>query len=105
MALASRTTTQNRPHASATQPEVVTLSALSVRTNARVVQVLADSDDALRLMALGICVGRRIQVFKSGDPLIVGVVGARVGLSARLADGVLVQPLGASECDSVAAAG
>jgi Fe2+ transport system protein FeoA len=56
----------------------------------RVVRVTAEADDALRLMALGICVGRRVELVKAGDPLIVRVVGARVGLSARLAAQVVV---------------
>ena len=75
-----------RPPASS---ELIPLSAL-VHGEARVVRVDAEPDDAVRLMALGICVGRRIQIVKTGDPLIVRVVGARVGLSARLAAGVFV---------------
>ncbi|MCA9260499.1 MAG: ferrous iron transport protein A [Planctomycetales bacterium] len=57
---------------------------------ARVVAVNAPGDDALRLKALGICVGRRIQVVKTGDPLIVRVLGTRVGISQRLAAEVRV---------------
>jgi Fe2+ transport system protein FeoA len=57
---------------------------------ARVVSVSAETDDAVRLMALGICVGRRVEVVQAGDPMIVRVVGARVGLSARLAAHVFV---------------
>jgi Fe2+ transport system protein FeoA len=65
------------------------LSALS-HGEARVVAVDADVADAARLMALGICVGRRVEIIKAGDPLIVRVVGARVGLAAHLAAAVLV---------------
>jgi Fe2+ transport system protein FeoA len=57
---------------------------------ARVVSVSADAEDATRLMALGLCVGRRVEVVKAGDPMIVRVIGAQVGLSARLAAHVLV---------------
>jgi len=71
------------------RPEV--LASLPARCEARVVGVSAHGDDAARLMALGVCVGRRLQVVKSGDPMIVRVVGARVGLSARLAAAVLVE--------------
>ena len=74
--------------------ELMALSTAPAGAVARVVRVAADSDDAARLMAMGLCVGRRVQVVKAGDPLIVSAVGARVGLSARLAAGVLVQPLG-----------
>jgi Fe2+ transport system protein FeoA len=69
------------------------LSALSAASLAQVVDVVAEADDAVRLKSLGICVGRRIQLVKGGDPLIVRVLGARVGLSARLATGVVVRPL------------
>jgi Fe2+ transport system protein FeoA len=57
---------------------------------ARVVGVSGDAADAARLMAMGICVGRRVEIIRQGDPLIVRVVGARVGLSARLAAHVRV---------------
>ena len=73
------------------QPASLTLplSQLGSR-EARVVSVSAEADDAVRLMALGICVGRRVEIVQAGDPMIVRVVGARVGLSARLAAHVLV---------------
>jgi Fe2+ transport system protein FeoA len=60
------------------------------RGEGRVVQVEAEAADAARLKALGICVGRRVLIVQAGDPLIVKVVGSRVGLSARLAAGVFV---------------
>ena len=72
---------------------VTPLSALGDGGLAQVVDVVAEPDDAVRLKSLGICVGRRVQLVKSGDPLIVRVLGARVGLSARLAAGVVVRPL------------
>lgn len=43
-----------------------------------------------RLQAMGICTGRRLEVIKSGDPLIVRVFGSRIGLSARMASHVMV---------------
>jgi Fe2+ transport system protein FeoA len=73
--------------------ELIALSTAPTGAVGRVVRVEADSDDAKRLMAMGVCVGRRVQLVKAGDPLIVSVVGARLGLSARLAAGVLVQSL------------
>lgn len=59
-----------------------------------VVDVTADEADAARLKALGICQGRRIQLVKGGDPLIIRVLGTRVGISARLATGITVEPCG-----------
>jgi Fe2+ transport system protein FeoA len=69
------------------------LNALGDGVLAQVVDVVAEADDAVRLKSLGVCVGRRVQLVKGGDPLIVRVLGARVGLSARLAAGVAVRPL------------
>ena len=63
-----------------------------------VLDVEADEVDADRLKALGICKGRRIQLVKSGDPLILRVLGTRVGMSARLAAGISVEPC--SRCES-----
>ncbi len=45
-----------------------------------------------RLKALGICIGRQVELVKRGDPLIVRVYGSRLGISARLANRVLVEP-------------
>jgi ferrous iron transport protein A len=74
-------------------PSVVTLVDLPTLAVARVLDVGAHPDDAARLKAMGICLGRRIQLIQAGDPLIVRVLGTRVGLSARLAGGVLVEPV------------
>ena len=57
----------------------------------RVVKVESDCEDADRLRTLGICLGRRLKIVQSGDPLIVFVVGSRVGMSARLAKTVIVE--------------
>jgi Fe2+ transport system protein FeoA len=69
------------------------LNALGDGVLAQVIDVAAEADDAVRLKSLGVCIGRRVQLVKGGDPLIVRVLGARVGLSARLAAGVVVRPL------------
>ena len=61
------------------------LPHLTPNSTARITAIAAEGDDAVRLKALGMCVGRQVQLIQSGDPLIVRVLGARVGLSARLA--------------------
>lgn len=71
----------------------LTLPELPCDGVARVVEVAVESDDAARLKQLGICVDRKVQLVKAGDPLIVRVLGTRVGLSARLANAVRVQPV------------
>jgi Fe2+ transport system protein FeoA len=78
-----------RPTRARSATQVVSLAGLR-SGEARVVRMEADGDDAARLMALGICVGRRIQIVRAGDPMIVRVVATRVGFSARLAAGVFV---------------
>ena len=69
------------------------LSKLAPNTVARVTDLSVHDDDATRLKALGLCVGRPVQLVQRGDPLIVRILGGRVGLSARLADGVTVESI------------
>ena len=67
------------------QPPAAPLPDVAPQGTARITAIAAEGDDAVRLKALGLCVGRRVQLIQNGDPLIVRVLGARVGLSARLA--------------------
>jgi Fe2+ transport system protein FeoA len=76
--------------------DAVPLRGLPRGAHVRIVRVDADCDDAARLKALGVCVGRRLHVIKSGDPMIIRVIGARIGLAAGLAAAVWVDsPLSA----------
>lgn len=68
------------------------LSSLEPMRVAIIERVDEDHEHADRLKSLGLCVGRKLQVVKTGDPLIVRVLGSRLGLSARLADRVFVTP-------------
>lgn len=52
--------------------------------------VEATDDDMRRLMSMGICAGRRIELVQHGDPMIIKVFGSRLGVSRRLAERVLV---------------
>jgi Fe2+ transport system protein FeoA len=45
-----------------------------------------------RLKALGVCLGRKVMLVQAGDPLILKVLGSRIGVSARLAERVRVEP-------------
>ena len=58
----------------------------------KVFQINTNEEDAVRLKRMGICVGRRVRLIQAGDPLIVRVVGCRVGISRRLAASILVTP-------------
>ncbi len=52
-----------------------------------------------RLKAMGICQGRKVMLVRAGDPLILRVLGSRIGLSARLAHRVSVSACADHFCD------
>ena len=68
----------------------LTLSQLRSGAAAVVSEVRGAASDVSRLQALGVCQGRRVEMMQAGDPLIVRVVGSKVGLSHRLAESVIV---------------
>lgn len=72
------------------QPDV-RLDQLNARECAVVQHVDAPCDDMERLMAMGVCAGRTVELIQRGDPLILKVYGTRVGVSARLATRVTVR--------------
>ncbi|MAT71150.1 MAG: hypothetical protein CMJ58_16690 [Planctomycetaceae bacterium] len=84
--------TQSRHFADLPPANPVLLTDVSAGVMARVTEIAGHCEDALRLKALGVCSGRTVQVAAAGDPLIVRVAGARVGVSARLAQQVSVVP-------------
>ncbi len=63
-----------------------------------VVQVEAPDSELERLMAMGVCGGRTVELIRVGDPLILKVYGTRVGVSARLAAKILVTPCPPRTC-------
>jgi Fe2+ transport system protein FeoA len=71
---------------------VVPLDSLGPGQCARVHQVEEADHDLERLMAMGVCAGRKVMLVRRGDPLIVKVLGTRIGLSARLAHRIRVEP-------------
>jgi len=71
----------------------VLLQDLSPDSVAVIANLNVPEEDTIRLKAMGICVGRQVQLVRAGDPLIVRVLGTRVGMSARLATGVVVEPV------------
>ena len=70
----------------------VPLDQIEIGHCARVTEVDASEADVEQLMAMGVCVGRRIMLMQTGDPMILKVLGTRIGVSARLARHVKVQP-------------
>ena len=67
------------------------LDELPPRVCAVVRDVATDDEDTQRLKALGVCLGRRVELVRVGDPLILKVFGSRLGLSAELARRVSVE--------------
>jgi len=72
-------------------PALVRLDELPPRTCAVVRSVATDDEDTLRLKTLGVCVGRRVELVRAGNPLILKIFGSRLGISADLAARVQVE--------------
>lgn len=66
------------------------LCDLRVGARARVLEVLTEGCEAMRLQALGLCRGREVEVLRTGEAWVVRVMGARIGLSRRLAQTVVM---------------
>ena len=79
-------------------PSWVALDRLQNHECAVVRRVDAGDDDMGRLMAMGVCAGRSLELIQHGDPLIVRVLGSRLGVSARLAARVMVERCGTQRC-------
>ncbi|HZI31388.1 MAG TPA: FeoA family protein, partial [Candidatus Binatia bacterium] len=60
--------------------------------------VSTDDEDTQRLKTLGVCVGRRLELVRTGDPLILKIFGSRLGLSAELAMRVQVEVCQPGHC-------
>lgn len=57
-----------------------------------------DQEQSDRLKALGLCVGRRIELLKEGNPMILRVLGSRIGLARRLAQRITVDACHQDKC-------
>jgi len=74
------------------------LDVLPPRQCAVVRRIETDGEDIQRLKTLGICVGRRLEVVRTGDPIILKIFGSRLGLSASLASQVWLEVCSANHC-------
>lgn len=68
-----------------------------------VTEVEARDSDMERLMAMGVCGGRTVELVKHGDPMILRVYGTRIGISARLAEKIRIQPCWPDACPNQSA--
>jgi Fe2+ transport system protein FeoA len=62
----------------------VSLDVLKPRVCVVVRSIETEDEDIKRMKTLGICIGRQLEVVRSGDPLVVRVFGSRLGISASL---------------------
>jgi len=76
----------------------VRLDELPAHVCAVVRSVETDDEDTQRLKTLGVCMGRRVEIVRTGDPLILKVFGSRLGLSATLATRVRVEVCQPGHC-------
>ena len=76
----------------------VRLDELPPRVCAVVRSVATDDEDTKRLKTLGVCVGRRVELVRAGNPLILKIFGSRLGLSAELAARVRVEVCQPGHC-------
>ena len=67
------------------------LDELPPRVCAVVRSVATDDEDTNRLKTLGVCVGRRVELVRAGNPLILKIFSSRLGISAELAARVRVE--------------
>jgi len=61
-------------------------------------RIESEDEDIQRLKTLGICTGRRVELVKAGDPLIVRIFGSRLGISAELAERVWIEVCSTDHC-------
>jgi Fe2+ transport system protein FeoA len=77
---------------------LVRLDQLPPRVCAVVRSVETDDEDTNRLKTLGVCLGRRVELVRAGNPLILKIFGSRLGLSAELAARVRVEVCAPGHC-------
>jgi Fe2+ transport system protein FeoA len=77
---------------------LVRLDQLPPRVCAVVRRVETDDEDTQRLKTLGVCLGRRVELVRAGNPLILKIFGSRLGLSAELAARVSVEVCEPGHC-------
>jgi Fe2+ transport system protein FeoA len=79
------------------QPFVCPLSQMRVGSACRIKQLSASPEIARRLRELGFCEEKHIKLLSQHDNVICQVCNVRLGISAKLADSIWVEPLRAEE--------
>lgn len=89
----------------ANDPGLVRLDHVPARVCGMVAFLSAADEDVSRLKAMGVCIGRRVEVLQTGDPLIVRAFGSRIGISTRIARHVFLDMCGHRMAAAAAEAG
>ena len=74
-------------------PELCPLSRVRAGTVVCIKELSAPADVMARLREMGFCEEQQIKLLSRGGNVICQVCNARLGISAALADAILVQPL------------
>lgn len=72
---------------------VCPLSQVQPGTVCRIKELLAEPEISKRLRELGFCEQQQIRLLSQERTMICQVCNARLGISARLAEAILVEPL------------
>lgn len=72
---------------------VCPLTRVAPGTRCRIKQLLASPDMARRLRELGFCEDQQIRLLTQESTMICQVCNARLGISAQLAESILVEPV------------
>jgi len=75
------------------QPELCPLSHLRDGSSVRIKHLACDDDLAKRLREMGLGEEQKIKVLTRENTVICQVCNARLGISTRLADKILVEPV------------
>lgn len=74
-----------------THHQTTRLVDLEPHSFGEIVDIDAPDQEKERLMSMGVCPGRTAELVMKGDPMIIRVLGTRIGLSARLGDLIVVE--------------
>src|SRR2546429_6081609 len=75
------------------QTFICPLSKMRVGAACRIKQLSASPEMARRLRELGFCEEQRVKLLSQQDNVICQICNVRLGISAELADAILVEPL------------
>ncbi len=79
--------------------DVVRLNELPPGVCGIVREIETDDEETKRLKTLGVCAGRRVELVRGGDPLVLKIFGTRLGLSGALATRVRVEICAPEHCE------